>query len=105
MSMIRVVKPIGGGLEASNMINELWSSPSRIFKVPVRMDMTREANLETISFRHEMKIKLKTGVMKDGTIVGYQMNVRSNAGAYVGHSPYVTRATATKLPIAFKCTL
>lgn len=111
MSMIRVVKPpIGGGFgERQMMINELLVvAIARIFKVPVRMDMTREANLETVSFRHEMKIKLKTGVMKDGTIVGYQMNVRSNAGAYVGHSPYVTRATATKLPyripnVRFNC--
>ncbi len=101
ISKIRVIKPtLGGGFgERQMVINEiLLVAITRFIKRPVKMIMTRQENLAYVSFRHEARISLKTGVKNDGSIVAYQMKVQSNAGAYTGHSPYVTKAMATKLP-------
>lgn len=101
ISKVHVIKPaIGGGFgERQMIINEILVAAIAV-KIcrPVKMVMSRQENLECVAFRHETKIKLKTGIMNDGKIVAYEMNVRTNAGAYTGHSVFVTRAMAAKHP-------
>lgn len=103
MSKIRVVKPsLGGGFGERQMIqNELLCVfLAQLVKRPVKLEMTREENIGYSARRHDTKISIKTGVKKDGTIVAMEIDVKSNAGAYTGHSPYVTNAMATKNPYA-----
>lgn len=101
MNMIRVVKPaIGGGFGERQMIqNEiLCVFAAQLTQKPVRIELTREENIAYTTMRHPAKIRLKTGISKEGKIIAYQMRVKSCAGAYTGHSPYVTKAMCTKNP-------
>lgn len=101
MSRIRVIKPyLGGGFGERQMVqNEvLCAFVASHFNRPVRLAMTREENMEFGCHRHQAQIDLKTGVRKDGRIVAFQVHVRTNGGAYTGHSPYVTKAMCTKNP-------
>jgi len=101
MHKIRVIKPaLGGGFGERQMVENELLCVFTALKVnrPVRMEMSREENLSFTTQRHPSKIRLKTGVKRDGRIVAYQIHVQTNAGAYTGHSPYVTKAMCTKNP-------
>lgn len=101
MSKVRVIKPaLGGGFGERQMVeNEILCVFTALkLNRPVRMEMTREENLAFTTQRHQAIIHLKTGVTKEGKITAYQVHVQSNAGAYTGHSPYVTKAMCTKQP-------
>lgn len=101
MSKIRVIKPaIGGGFGERQMVqNEILCVYAAMrTKRNVRIELTREENLAYTSLRHPADITLKTGLDENGKIVAYQMYVRSCAGAYSGHSNYVTKAMCTKNP-------
>lgn len=101
MSKLRVIKPaIGGGFGERQMVqNEILCVFAAMrTKRPVRIELTREENIAYTTLRHPADIKLKTGIDKDGKIVAYEMYVCSCAGAYSGHSNYVTKAMCTKNP-------
>ncbi len=101
MNKIRVIKPpIGGGFGERQMVqNEILCVFAAMrTKRPVRIELSREENIAYTTLRHPADIKLRTGVTKEGKIVAYDMYVRSNAGAYSGHSNYVTKAMCTKNP-------
>lgn len=101
MSKIRVIKPaIGGGFGERQMVqNEILCVYAAMrTKRSVRIELTREENIAYTSLRHPADITLKTGVDDNGKILAYQMYVRSCAGAYSGHSNYVTKAMCTKNP-------
>lgn len=101
MNKLRVIKPaLGGGFGERQMVqNEiLCVFAAQLSGRPVRIELTREENIAYTTLRHPADIQLKTGIDKNGKIVAYQMNVQSCAGAYSGHSAYVTKAMATKNP-------
>ncbi len=101
MHKLRVVKPaLGGGFGERQMVqNEILTVfAAQLTGRPVRIELTREENLAYTTLRHPADIHLKTGIDRDGNIVAYQMRVKSCAGAYSGHSTYVTKAMCTKNP-------
>lgn len=101
MSKVRVIKPaIGGGFGERQMIQNELLCVYLALKAgqPVKLQLSREENIAYTTQRHASKIKIKTGVKKDGTITAMQIDVKTNAGAYTGHSPYVTKAMFTKIP-------
>ncbi len=87
---VRVTKPrIGGGFGAKQtVVAEVypafvtWKTGKR-----AKMVYTREEALIASSPRHEMKIKVKLGGMKDGSIFALEVNTLSNTGAYGEHGP------------------
>lgn len=101
MHKLRVIKPaLGGGFGERQMVqNEILTVfAAQVTGRSVRIELTREENLAYTTRRHPADIHLKTGIDKDGNIVAYQMRVKSCAGAYSGHSTYVTKAMCTKNP-------
>ena len=104
LSKIRVIKPaLGGGFGERQMVQGELLCVAAALKVkhPVRLEMTREENLSYTSQRHPMRLNMKIGVTNEGKLKAMQLKVRSNAGAYTGHSPYVTKATCTKNPYKY----
>lgn len=96
---IRVIKPrIGGGFGGKQevMIEDVAAHLTIATGRPVMLETTREEQFNFARARHPMRIKMKTGVKKDGTITANAMYCLSDTGAYGCHALTVTGNTGHK---------
>ncbi len=96
---IRVIKPrIGGGFGVKQeiLLEDICAHLTIVTGRPVRMEYTRAEEFSASRSRHPMFITMKTGVMKDGTIVANSMYVLSDTGAYGSHAMTVAGNTGHK---------
>jgi putative selenate reductase molybdopterin-binding subunit len=96
---IRVIKPrIGGGFgnKQEVMIEDACAHLTIATGQPVKMEYTREEQFIGSTSRHPMIIKMRTGVMDDGTMVANEMIVLADTGAYGNHALTVTGNTGHK---------
>lgn len=87
---VRVVKPrIGGGFGAKQSgCNEIFCAfvTYRTGR-PAKIVYTREETNTASNARHEMRLQVRLGARRDGTIVAIDLHVLSNQGAYGEHGP------------------
>lgn len=83
-----VVPPLGGGFGGKTYakIEPLAAVFARLTHRPVKVVLTREEEFVT-NRKHQAFIKLRTGVLRDGTIVAREVQALFNAGAYTDISP------------------
>lgn len=96
---IRVIKPrIGGGFGGKQevLIEDVAAHLTIATNRPVRYEYTREEEFIAARSRHPMKIHMKTGVKRDGTITANEMYALSDTGAYGCHALTVTGNTGHK---------
>ncbi len=96
---IRVIKPrIGGGFGGKQemLIEDVAAHLTIATKRPVLFEYTREEEFLASRSRHPMRVWMKTGVKKDGTITANEMKVLSDTGAYGCHALTVTGNTGHK---------
>ncbi|MEA5077354.1 MAG: molybdopterin cofactor-binding domain-containing protein [Anaerolineaceae bacterium] len=96
---IRVIKPrIGGGFGGKQevLVEDVAAHLTIATKRPVLFEYTREEEFIAARSRHPMKIHMKTGVKKDGTITANEMYALSDTGAYGCHALTVTGNTGQK---------
>jgi putative selenate reductase molybdopterin-binding subunit len=96
---IRVIKPrIGGGFGGKQevMIEDVAAHLTIATKRPVIFEYSREEEFIASRSRHPMRIRMKTGVKRDGTITANEMRVISDTGAYGCHALTVTGNTGHK---------
>lgn len=96
---IRVIKPrIGGGFGGKQevLIEDVAAHLTIATRRPVIFEYTREQEFSASRSRHPMRIKLKTGVKRDGTITANAMYALSDTGAYGCHALTVTGNTGHK---------
>ena len=96
---IRVIKPrIGGGFGGKQevLMEDVPAHLTIATKRPVIYEYTREEEFTGARSRHPMKIKMKTGVKRDGTITANEMYALSDTGAYGCHALTVTGNTGHK---------
>jgi putative selenate reductase molybdopterin-binding subunit len=96
---IRVIKPrIGGGFGGKQeiLIEDVAAHLTIATGRPVYYEYTREEEFTSARSRHPMKVHLKTGVKKDGTITANEMFALSDTGAYGCHGLTVTGNTGHK---------
>jgi len=96
---IRVIKPrIGGGFGGKQevLIEDVVAHLTIATGKPVRYEMTREEEFIAARSRHPMKVKIKTGVKRDGTMTANEMFALSDTGAYGCHALTVTGNTGHK---------
>lgn len=99
MSKVRVVNPgIGGGFGGKiDMVTEpVVALLSIKTGRPVKLVYTRREDIQSSRTRHAMKIRLRTGVKKDGTIVAQDLQALVSAGAYAGGTMSVVWAMSGK---------
>jgi putative selenate reductase molybdopterin-binding subunit len=99
MKRIRVIKPrIGGGFGGKQevMIEDVAAHLTIATGRPVIYEYTREEEFIAGRSRHPMRIWMKTGVKKDGTITANAMKVLTDTGAYGCHALTVTGNTGHK---------
>lgn len=96
---IRVVKPrIGGGFGGKQevMIEDVAAHLTIATGRPVIYEYTREEEFVAARSRHPMRVRMKTGVKKDGTITANAMYALSDTGAYGCHALTVAGNTGHK---------
>ncbi len=96
---IRVIKPrIGGGFGGKQevMIEDVAAHLTIATRRPVRYEFTREEEFIAARSRHPMRMHLKTGVKKDGTITANEMYCLADTGAYGCHALTVPGNTGHK---------
>jgi putative selenate reductase molybdopterin-binding subunit len=96
---IRVIKPrIGGGFGGKQeiLIEDVAAHLTIATGRPVKFEYTREEEFIASRSRHPMKIHMKTGVKKDGTITANEMYCLADTGAYGCHALTVTGNTGHK---------
>jgi putative selenate reductase molybdopterin-binding subunit len=96
---IRVIKPrIGGGFGGKQevLMEDVPAHLTIATKRPVIYEYTREEEFIGSRSRHPMKVKMKTGVKRDGTITANSMYALSDTGAYGCHALTVTGNTGHK---------
>lgn len=96
---IRVIKPrIGGGFGGKQevLMEDVAAHLTIATKRPVIYEYTREEEFTAARSRHPMRVRMKTGVKKDGTITANSMYALSDTGAYGCHALTVTGNTGHK---------
>ena len=96
---IRVIKPrIGGGFGGKQevLMEDVAAHLTIATGRPVMYEYTREEEFIAARSRHPMRIRMKTGVKQDGTIVANEMRILSDTGAYGCHALTVTGNTGQK---------
>lgn len=96
---VRVIKPrIGGGFGGKQevLMEDVPAHLTIATKRPVIYEYTREEEFTGARSRHPMKIKMKPGVKRDGTITANSMYALSDTGAYGCHALTVTGNTGHK---------
>ena len=56
---------------------------------PVKLEFTREEQFTGATYRHPMRVTVKAGVKRDGTLTAIALRVVSNTGAYGNHGASV----------------
>ena len=96
---IRVIKPrVGGGFGGKQevLIEDVAAHLTIATRRPVYFEFSREDEFTSARSRHPMRIHMKTGVKKDGTITANEMIVLTDTGAYGSHALTVTGNTGHK---------
>lgn len=89
-SKIRVIKPrIGGGFGAKQTACcEIFTAfVTWKLKKPSKIVYSREETFMASNSRHEMKMHVRVGADKDGTLRAIDLHTLSNTGAYGEHGP------------------
>ncbi|MBP7355948.1 MAG: molybdopterin-dependent oxidoreductase [Longilinea sp.] len=99
MKRIRVIKPrVGGGFGGKQeiLVEDIAAHLTIATGRPVKIEYTRAEEFTSARSRHPMRIHMKTGVKRDGTITANEMTVLTDTGAYGCHALTVTGNTGHK---------
>ncbi|MEA2832571.1 MAG: putative selenate reductase molybdopterin-binding subunit [Methylobacteriaceae bacterium] len=82
---------VGGGFGGKQemLVEDLVGLAVLRCRAPVQLELTREEQFTATTTRHPMRIKVKLGATRDGTLTAIGMDVLSNTGAYGNHGPGV----------------
>jgi len=91
----------GGKLEAT--LEPVVALLAKMCVRPVKLELNRSECMFATRTRHASVLYLKTGVMKDGTIVAQDMKMITNTGAYASSCYNVLSALSHKVFKMYKC--
>lgn len=92
MSRLRCLTPFIGGGFGNKMephVQPIVAALALKARRPVRLVLTREEDFEMVRARHPFRIRIRTGVKRDGTLVAREVEVLLDGGAYADDSPGV----------------
>jgi CO/xanthine dehydrogenase Mo-binding subunit/aerobic-type carbon monoxide dehydrogenase small subunit (CoxS/CutS family) len=70
---------------------------------PVKWEFTRSEQFTAATTRHPMKITVKLGAKKDGTLTAMQMHAVSNTGAYGNHAGEIVASCLGSSLATYRC--
>ena len=103
---IHVIKErVGGGYGSKQdvLVEDLVGYATWITGEPIYYRNTREEEFVANSTRHPMRMTVKMGAKKDGTLTAVYMDVRANTGPYGNHCLTVPMNACSKTLPLLKC--
>lgn len=103
---VRVIKPrIGGGFGSKQevLLDDVVAMVALRTGRCAFWRFTREENFRTGRTRHPMRVRIRMGVKKDGTITAVGMDAWNNTGAYGGHGLTVVSCAGSKVLPLYRC--
>lgn len=103
---IRVIKPrIGGGFGSKQemLLEDVVALMALRTGRGCFWRFTREENFRTGRTRHPMRVRIRLGVKKDGTLSAVGMDCINNTGAYGGHGLTVVSCAGSKVLPLYHC--
>lgn len=96
---------VGGGFGAKQemLTEDIAALATLKTGKPVKLEFTREEQFTGATTRHPMKVSVKVGARRDGTLTAMQMNVVSNTGAYGNHSMPVLEHACSESISVYRC--
>ncbi len=101
-----IVENMGGGFGAKQDLFQHEFICALLAKQsgrPVKMEYSRAETFLAGRTRHPVKVYLKQGVKKDGTITAREARYVANTGAYGSHGNGITRVGASALTSLYRC--
>ncbi len=82
---------VGGGFGAKQemLVEDVVAAAALRLERPVALELTREEQFAATTTRHPMRITVRAGARRDGTLTALAMRVVSDTGAYGNHGPAV----------------
>ncbi|MGA2112125.1 MAG: molybdopterin cofactor-binding domain-containing protein [Anaerolineales bacterium] len=99
LKRLRVIKPrIGGGFGGKQevLVEDVAAHLTIATGRPVRFEYSRVEEFSSARSRHPMRIRMKTGVKRDGSVTANEMYILSDTGANGAHALTVTGNTGQK---------
>lgn len=99
LSRVRVIIPyLGGGFGSKSYtkFEPLVVALARKARAPVRVCLSVRESMVTVR-RHAAKVRLKTGVKRDGTLVAREAQIYLDTGGYADNGPQVAMRAATRV--------
>ena len=96
---------VGGGFGAKQemLTEDIAALAALKTGKPVKLEFTREEQFTGATTRHPMKVSVKIGARRDGTLTAMQMHVVSNTGAYGNHSMPVLEHACSESISVYRC--
>ncbi len=92
MAQIRSIVPnVGGGFGGKGglHVQTLVAKLALVTGKPVKLTLSRTEDFEIVRSRHPIRIDMKTGAKRDGTLVAREIDIVLDGGAYADESPAV----------------
>jgi CO/xanthine dehydrogenase Mo-binding subunit len=70
---------------------------------PVQWEFTREEQFVASTYRHPMRVTVKLGAKRDGTLTGLQLRIVSNTGAYGNHGGETLYHACSESAALYRC--
>jgi putative selenate reductase molybdopterin-binding subunit len=82
---------VGGGFGGKQemLVEDILALAALKTRRPVKLEFTREEQFIATSTRHPMRVTVRAGADKDGSLTALQIDVLSNTGAYGNHGAAV----------------
>ncbi len=96
---------VGGGFGAKQemLVEDVVALAAMRLKQPVKLEFTRQEQFIASTTRHPMRVTVKLGAKRDGTLTAIQMRAVSNTGAYGNHSLAVLEHACSESIAVYRC--
>ena len=96
---------VGGGFGAKQemLVEDIVALAVLKTGRPVKLEFTREEQFVAATTRHPMRVHIKAGCRRDGTLTALQMHVVSNTGAYGNHAAPVLEHACAESVSVYRC--
>ena len=96
---------VGGGFGAKQemLVEDIVTLAALRLRQPVKLEFTRQEQFTAATTRHPMRVHIKVGAKRDGTLTAMQISAVSNTGAYGNHGGTVLEHACGEAISVYRC--